>query len=464
MTDKRHAILFAAIALGACKVGPDYAGPPKLLVGESFARKPVGVSAEEAVAPWWQALGDGVLDRLVGEALAQNPSVAEAEARIAQAGAILRQRQVSDLPSVSPSLIAAKADLPSFTGSGKRTSLEVYNLGATASWEPDFWGAARRTNEAARASLAERQAQRADVQVSLSAQVVQAYVNLRDAQARRAMLERSAQGRTRALDMMVQRQAAGTATQADVAAAQGNLQSAQAQIAPVAGQIAVAMNQLAVLTGKAPGALDASLAGPAPLPRLPAQVAVGSPASLIAHRPDIRAAERNLAGATAQVGATKASLLPHLSFTGILGLGGTSASTMFDPSNVALGLLPQLKWSGLDWGKGRASQRQAQAQRDMSEAQYRRVVLSALEDAESSLARFGAARVRLGHLAMAAHAAEAGARLGEERVKAGTSSPLEQIDRDTRAMDAQMARSQAEADLLVAYVGVAKSLGLGWRD
>jgi len=133
---------------------------------------------------------------------------------------------------------------------------------------------------------------------------VQAYVNLRDAQARRAMLERSAQGRTRALDMMVQRQAAGTATQADVAAAQGNLQSAQAQIAPVAGQIAVAMNQLAVLTGKAPGALDASLAGPAPLPRLPAQVAVGSPASLIAHRPDIRAAERNLAGATAQVGAT----------------------------------------------------------------------------------------------------------------------------------------------------------------
>jgi NodT family efflux transporter outer membrane factor (OMF) lipoprotein len=434
MTDKRHAILFAAIALGACKVGPDYAGPPKLLVGESFARKPVGLSAEAAVAPWWQALGDGVLDRLVGEALAQNPSVAEAEARIAQAGAILRQRQVSDLPSVSPSLIGAKADLPSFTGSGKRTSLEVYNLGATASWEPDFWGAARRTNEAARASLAERQAQAADVQVSLSAQVVQAYVNLRDAQARRAMLERSAQGRTRALDMMVQRQAAGTATQADVAAAQGNLQSAQAQIAPVAGQIAVAMNQLAVLTGKAPGALDASLAGPAPLPRMPAQVAVGSPASLIAHRPDIRAAERNLAGATAQVGATKASLLPHL------------------------------KWSGLDWGKGRASQRQAQAQRDMSEAQYRRVVLSALEDAESSLARFGAARVRLGHLAMAAHAAEAGARLGEERVKAGTSSPLEQIDRDTRAMDAQMARSQAEADLLVAYVGVAKSLGLGWRD
>jgi outer membrane protein TolC len=169
-------------------------------------------------------------------------------------------------------------------------------------------------------------------------------------------------------------------------------------VAPLKAQAEVALNQLAVLTGRAPGDLDADLAQAAPLPVVPAQVAVGDPATLIAHRPDIRVAERALAASTAQVGVAKAKMFPSISFMGILGLGGTSPDDMIDPSKLLTLAMPQVKWSALNWGRTQAGIRQSKAERDMSEAQYRRAVLGALEDAESSLSRFGSARVRLAHL------------------------------------------------------------------
>jgi NodT family efflux transporter outer membrane factor (OMF) lipoprotein len=451
------------LGLGGCAVGANYAGPPKVVAQAGFVRGEPGGDGP-VMAQWWQALGDARLDGLEAEALAHSPSVAEAQARIAESIAVLGQQKSNGLPTVSPSLVGVKADLPSFTGRGKRTNLEVYNLGAMASWEPDFWGLARQTKDAARATVAQRQAQLADTQVSLSAQVAQAYVNLRDAQGRAGLLRDLVGLRARALELTRQRQGAGTATQADVARAQGDWQAALAQQAPVAGQIAVALDQLAVLTGRAPGELDAALGVAAALPSLPAQVAVGDPAALIARRPDIRAAERALAGSTAQVNVARAKLMPRLSFSGILGMGSSSLDSLVDPSTMAVGVLPQLKWSGLDWGKARASVHQAKAQRDAGEAAYRRVVLSALEDAESSLARFGAARERLAHLDAGTAAARQAAGLGAQRVAQGTSSGLEQIEREVQLVQAGLSGAQGRAELVGDYIAVAKALGLGWQE
>ena len=456
------------LALGACTVGPDYAGPPKVAGleperGAGFVRGGDVADKGPVLARWWEVLGDAQLNALVGDALAHSPSVEDAQARVREAAAVLRQRQASDLPSVSPTLIAAKADLPPLTAGGKRSSLEIYNLGATASWEPDFWGINKRTNENARANEDRARAQLADAQVSLSAQVAQAYVNLRDAQNRAAMLAQVIALREQGLNLIRQRQGAGVATLADVARYEGDLANARAQSAPIRAQIDVALNQLAVLTGKAPGDLDAALAQPAPLPVLPARVAVGDPADLLARRPDVRAAERLLAAQTAQVGATRAKLRPRLSFTGILGMGSSSISSLVDPETAAYGILPQIKWSGLDWGKGQASVAQARAQRDSAEAQYRRAVLSALEDAESSLSRFGAARERLMQLETAQGTAQTSARLGAQRVGAGTSSTLEQTEREAQVLQSAISSAQGRAELVVDYIAIAKALGLGWE-
>lgn len=451
------------LALGGCALGPDYAGPPKVAGGPGFVRGADVVQSGPVLARWWEVLGDEQLDALVGDALAHSPTVADAQARVTEAGAVLRQKQASDLPSVAPTLIAAKADLPPFSAGGKRTSLEIYNLGATASWEPDFWGINKRTNEASRANVDRATAQLADAQVSLSAQVAQAYVNLRDAQGRQAMVAQVVALRRQALDLIRQRQGAGVATLADVAQAEGNMRSAMAQDAPLRAQVEVAMNQLAVLTGKAPGELDAALAQARPLPVLPAKVAMGDPAELIARRPDVRAAERLLAGNTAQIGATRGKLMPRLSFTGILGMGSSSLSSIVDPATAAYGILPQLKWSGLDWGKGQAAVAQAKAQRDSAEAQYRRAVLSALEDAESSLSRFGAARERLMQLEAGEATARTNAGLGAQRVGAGTSSKLEQTERDAQVLQAAITSAQSRAEVVVDYIAIAKALGLGWQ-
>jgi outer membrane protein TolC len=200
-----------------------------------------------------------------------------------------------------------------------------------------------------------------------------------------------------------------------------------------------------------------------PLPVLPAKVAVGDPADLLARRPDVRAAERLLAAQTAQVGVARAKLRPRLSFTGILGMGSSSITSIVDPATAAYGILPQIKWSGLDWGKGQASVAQAKAQRDSAQAQYRRAVLTALEDAESSLSRFGAARERLMQLEAGEGTAQSSARLGAQRVSAGTSSKLEQTEREAQVLQAAITSAQGRAEVVVDYIAIAKALGLGWE-
>jgi NodT family efflux transporter outer membrane factor (OMF) lipoprotein len=452
------------LLLAACTVGPDYAGPPKSVAPAAFARaQDPALVASPALARWWDALGDATLSGLVDAALAHNPSIAEGQARIREAAAVLRQKQVAGLPSVSPNALVGHVELPAFTSGGSSTSATLYNLGANASWEPDLYGADRRGTESARATLDQRHASLADTQVTLSAQVAQAYVNLRDAQTRLGMVHDLAGRQTHALALMQQRQGAGTATLQDVERVQGDLQTSLAMAPPLDAQAQVALNQLAVLTGQAPGALDAQLGAAQPVPTLPAQIAIGDPAALIAHRPDVRVAERALAAGTAQIGVTKAKLYPNITFTGILGLGGTSIGDVVDPSSLAAAILPQIKWSGLDWGKARAALRQSEAQRDTAEAQCQKAVLSALEDAESSLSRFGAARVRMGHLAQGEAAARRSEALGAQRFAAGTTSGLEQIDRENARLQAGMQLSQAQSELVVDFIAVNKALGLGWQ-
>jgi outer membrane protein TolC len=242
------------LLLAACTVGPNYDGPPKVATGSAFVRaQDPALAPSPALARWWDALGDATLSSLVDAALAHNPSIAEGQARIREAAAVLRQKQVAGLPSVSPNALVGHVELPAFSDGGSSTSVTLYNLGANASWEPDLWGADKRGTESARATLDQRHASLADTQVSLSAQVAQAYVNLRDAQTRLAIVHDLSARQTHALELIRQRQSAGTATLQDVERAQGDLQSTLAQTAPLDAQAQVALNQLAVLTGQAPG-------------------------------------------------------------------------------------------------------------------------------------------------------------------------------------------------------------------
>ncbi|SEM71224.1 efflux transporter, outer membrane factor (OMF) lipoprotein, NodT family [Sphingomonas gellani] len=476
------------LPLAACTVGPDYKGPPATAADAvargSFVRAgDASFTPAPGLARWWDTLGDPTLAALVDDALAHSPTIDQAQARILQAQSQLTQQRAAQLPSVSTNATVLHARLPGVdlgggsgdnsggeadggtsSGGGDSTSLTFYNLGLNASWELDLFGGARRRVEQARATIGARFADLADAQVSLSAQVGQAYVSLRDVQERIRLNQRSTALQRQQLGLVRQRLDRGAASQLDLERLQNQLENTEAQAVPLGAQRDEYLNQLAVLTGRTPGALDATLGTVVPVPLPPAQVPIGNPAELIAHRPDIRAAERQLAASTAAIGVNKARELPGIKFMGILGLGGTNIGDVFDLGNLTTLATPMLSWSLLDFGKARGATREAEAGATLADAQYRQTVLEALNDAETALSRFANTRAQLGQLSQAEATATRSATLNAQRVAAGTSSTIDQIDIERQRLSAAMSVAQARAQLTNSYIAVQKALGLGWTE
>ncbi|UYY58201.1 efflux transporter outer membrane subunit [Sphingomonas sp. S2-65] len=490
--------LLSLVLLGACTLGPDYAGPPRVgSAGQPPASFVRGGDAATAAAPqparWWTALNDPTLDMLETRALASNPSVAVAQARLRQARGALRVERANQLPQAGASGMYVHAELPGIDlgsltgGSGQGGggaagggeagagggaagaevpdlgSLDFFNAGLDASWEIDLFGGQRRTVEATRANVQAAEANVADAQVRLAADVANAYVGLRDRQQRLELSRQSGVLQRQMFQLTEQRAARGTASALEVERLRTQLEATEAEQVPLAAEIEAYLNALAVLTGAEPGSLDTVLRTPAPTPLPPAQVAVGDPAALLQRRPDIRAAERQLAAYTARIGVAEASRFPRLSLMGMLGLGGTSPEALVDLDNLAALAMPRLQWSFLDFGRGRGRVEQAQGARDEAEAQYRGAVLRALQDAEDSLSRFGHRRATVASLVRVRASAVRAAGLTQQRYRAGTVRLIDALDAERQRVLAEQNLAQATAALTGDYVALQKALGLGWE-
>lgn len=481
---RKTLILFASLALlSGCMSGPDYAGPPEVgtASGNAFVRSGPEIDPKAPVAAdWWRLLGDPVLNDLEARALASNPGIAAARARIEQARATVRQERANRLPAVAAQATTIQAKIPGLNiGSGppagtpgapaatsndEQDSLSVYNLGLNANWEINFAGGQARRVEAVNAQAAASVANAEDAQVQLAAEVARTYVSLREAQARLERAERERVLQQQTLELTYSRYTRGALALFPVGNANAELELLKSQIAEASADVAIFKDTLAVLTGEAPGALDAVLAAKADIPLPPEQVAVGDPASLIARRPDVRAAERTLAAANARIGVAEAARFPKLSFMGILGLGGSQPDDIFDLGNLSAIALPRLQWNLLDFGRTAASIDQANSARDEAEARYREVVLGALRDAEQSLARFGQQRANVAALAQISRQADTAAKLNEQRRAAGV---ISQADLNTSIRQREQAKANLEraiAAMTNGWIAIQKSLGLGWTD
>ena len=448
--------------LTGCVVGPNYGGPPGVASGEragsTFRRADQAVTLQTPVARWWEGMGDAQLTKLIDRALASNPDVAIAEARIRKARASLREQRASQLPTVSASGTAIVADLPAGSlalptqgEQSDRIRAEFYNAGLDASWEIDLFGGRRRAAEGAEAQAQAAEANRADAQVRLSAEVAQNYVTLRELQQRLILARRSAELQQRSLALLQQREQRGASSRDEVVRLQTELTRTEAGLLPLEGQIATTLDQLALLTGDEPGAHDAALSTPAPIPMIPGTVAIGDPAAMLRRRPDIRAAERQLAASNAQIGVNVARQFPSVSIMGIIGLGGPNIADVIEPDSVAGLLLPRISWSFLDFGRNRARVEQAGADRDEAEAQYRKAVLGALSDAETSLTRFGNQRRNLFSSIASRDGARQSATYARQRYEQGA-VPL------STSIDAERAALAADQSVLENELTTGKSL------
>ena len=468
-------MLAAAALLAGCTVGKNYAGPPVVApvaaASPRFVRQGDDTIPAPPPARWWVALGDLQLDELEDRALALNDDVAAAAARLGQARAALAGQRANGAPKLGPTALYAHARLPGLdlendsgngNGGGGTTDTDIYNLGFNASWEIDLFGGQRRGVEAARATVGAAEAGAADAAVSVSAAVAQAYVSLRDRQARIALSARAIDRQERMVALGAQRYGRGAASKLDVARLRQALDDSRADAIPLGAERDAYLDALAALTGAEPGALDAMLAAPRPVPLPPASVAIGDPAALIARRPDIRAAERTLAADTARIGVAEAARFPRLTLLGIVGIGGTSPSDLTKLDDFTVLAAPQLNWNFLDFGRSRAKVLQAERVRDEALARYRGAVLVALRDAEDALSRFGHRRSAVATLARAKAAADEAVTLEGQRYRAGAGSLVELLDAERRQIAAEQSLSFAGAELTGDFVAIQKALGLGW--
>ena len=282
-------------------------------------------------------------------------------------------------------------------------------------------------------------------------------------QHRAKLAQASADLQTRTLALTLRRQEGGTASSLDVDRLTTQVEQTNADLVPLKGQIDEQLDRLAILTGHIPGELDADLVLDAPLPLPPATVAVGDPASLLRRRPDIRSAERQIAAQNALIGEHLADYFPKVELLGNIGFVSTDIGQLFNGNAFAAVVAPVLQWKPFDFGRTRAAVDQARAGRGEALAHYRATVLKALDDAETSLARYGTQQEDVHVLQRLMASADHAARLQRQRYDGGTATLIDTLDTERQRVSAEQALAQAQAGLTQDYVALQKSLGLGWN-
>ncbi|AOD14616.1 efflux transporter outer membrane subunit [Xanthomonas fragariae] len=482
------AAALSTLLLGGCMLGPNYTKPPAVAdaaIRASALHRASGVDVVAATPlnHWWEELHDPTLTQLVSQALADSPNLRAAQARLRANRALARQRRAERLPKLNASAVYAYAQPPQTIvdtlgglqqgqqgqspAAGSQAldleNTEIYTAGFDASWELDVFGRRRRAAEGALAQAQASEAELADAQVQLAAEVGQVYLNYRGLQARLAIADAKLDKIRQTLSLTQQRRERGAASDLQVEQIVTQVQQQQAQRLPLDMQSQEALDQLALMVGREPGALDAQLSTPQALPMLPTQVRVDDAGALIRRRPDVRKAERELAASSAQIGEALNGYFPQVTLLGGLSWVAGSPSD-FNSDALTTLAVPMLRWSIFDFGRTKAQVEQARAGNAGRQAAYEGAVLAALQDANSALARFGSARKQLVVARQAEASATRSAVLMQQRRDAGATSSIDLLDVQRQQLSAQDAAAQAQAQLLVNYVALQKSLGLGWSE
>ena len=321
----------------------------------------------------------------------------------------------------------------------------------------------RREREASDAEVGLVEATRRDVLLSLLAEVARHYFEYRGARYRLEVARKNAQVQDETLKLTVARLEGGRGTELDVARARAELKSTTALIPPIEADAARAKNRLAVLLGRQPSEFAIDLDEAGWTDAIPKLVAIGKPEDLLRRRPDIRAAERRLAAATARIGVATADLFPRVTFTGTLGPQAPTIPGLFRSGAAAYSLGPSISWAALDLGKVAARIRAAGAHAEADLNGYEQTVLLALEETENALVQFGRERTRRDALVEAVQASGQAAALADARYQAGAAEFLTTLDAQRTVLSLQMQLAESRTRTVTSLVALYKALGGGWE-
>lgn len=463
-------LLVCAAALGGCASGPDYQ-PPALDLPPAFKEAPADAAAwrparprdGEARGPWWRAYGDTVLDGLVERALDANVSIAQAEAQLRGARALVDTARAGAWPTLGVNAGATRGRSTASRSGGATVAggtSTLYTASLAASWEPDLWGRVRRGVEQAQGNAQASADDLENARLAVATAVVQDYVALRLADAQQALLGALVDDAARALQLTRDRVAAGVASDADVAQAQAQLEGTRAQAIDVQSQRAASEHALAVLVGEAPARFSITpAADPGALALALPPVAPGLPAALLERRPDVAGAERRLAAANAGIGVAQAAWFPSITLGASLGSEAGALSKLFSAPAAVWSLGPALAATLFDGGARRAQTEQARAAYDAALATYRGDVLGAMQEVEDALASL---RVLADEAVVEQRAVDAAQRslsLVTSQYRAGTVGYADVVGARSTAITAQRTLLALQGSRLQASVQLVKALG-----
>lgn len=461
--------LFSAILFSSgCAVGPNYK-EPAVKVNPNFSNVSSNYAFEPVTIEWWKQFNDDQLVGLVEQALKNNYDVKIAIANVKEARAMRNLASLDQFPTVRVDGGYKKGTPSKDASKGQPRDVreyELFNGGFDASWELDFFGRVRRSVEASNAELKMTEANRRFVSVSVAAEVARNYFELRGAQNELEVAKQNAKSQRETYEIITARFKAGRGTELDVRRAESQWTSTEAIIPALETRIKLAIHRLSVLTGQQPIALESQLIDKkeSPMPIAPEKIYIGKPEDLLRRRPDIRAAERALAAATARIGVATADLFPRVTFIGSIGLEARNLSGLGEAGADTYSFGPRISWAALDLGRVRARIKAANARAEASLANYEKTVLSALEETENALVQYGKTMAQLRYLQQSAAAAQEALNLARQRYEHGITDYLTVLDAQRVQLSAQSQLAQAQTRAATALVSIYKALGGGWEN
>ena len=465
------AVLIALLT--GCAVGPKYRDPSVQL--HPFHNAPAisdraASSAAPPIETWWTGFQDPELTRVVQRALDQNLDLQAAMTRVQQARAIAKEAGAKRLPEGTLNAQAQAERLSLESGVGRYSPVlpnfnrnqAYYDLNVGATWEADIFGSLKRGAQAATAEAQAAEAAHMGTRVSIVAEAADAYFQIRGAQIRIALAKEQIETDDHLVRLVRQRKEAGIASDRELAQAEAVLAQAKATLPPLAIILESQLNRLDVLLGAQPGTYAAELSTAADIPGIPA-ISTAAPASdLLRRRPDIVAAERQLAASNARIGQALAEYYPKVSLAGLIGNESIAPGHLFQESTLQPSAVVGLRWRLFDFGRVDAEVKEARAANAEALLLYRNSVLHAAEDVEDAFNALAQSEARRDEVLREIAALQRVLDLSQQSYTAGVIPLTDVLDADRQLLvakdDLAVSRESAARSAVASF----RALGGGW--
>jgi NodT family efflux transporter outer membrane factor (OMF) lipoprotein len=455
------------LMVGGCSLAPPLKTPD---IPTAEAYKELGPWTEARPADrlprdsWWALYGNPELDDLQSRLIAGNPTLAAALANYAQARALSNQARAGLFPTLALSA-GVERDRESINaplrGPTTPTDYNANTVGGSVSYELDLWGQIRNEVAAGEANAAASAADLENARLSLVAQLVDNYIQLRSLDRDSAILDETVKAYTRALSLTEQRHDAGIAPGLDVSQAQTQLNVARSQAAQTLAQRALMEHAIAALLGVSASTFSIKPAIVAiSLPRIPS----GVPATLLQRRPDIAAAQRRMIATNANIGVARAAYFPTLTLGAQGGFQSNAFSNWLSAPSSFWAIGPNALLSVFDGGLRRAQVAQARAEFDASAANYRSIVIGSFQQVEDSLATLNHYHDAALDEKVAVDAAQRTLDFSMALYVKGATDYLTVVTSQTAVLQTQLDALTLDTLQLRASVDLIRALGGGWES